>query len=86
MKSLLVNILGLQTDSDYDTDTASGSKQYRRYYLISLIVSGICENLRNVKRHRLILQEEIKRTLTKLMFATDGRTMPTTLRRKQGDD
>ena len=44
-------------------------------YPVPRIANGICENLRNVRKHRLLMQEEITQVLGRLLFATD-RSLP----------
>jgi len=44
-------------------------------YPVTRIANGLCENLRNVRKHRLLMQEEINQVLGRLLFATD-RSLP----------
>jgi len=68
--------MGLQNEFACETSTASELKPYRRVHPIPRITNGLSENLKNVQKHRLLMQEEIKNVLKKLMFATDSKTMP----------
>ena len=53
-------------------------------YPVPRIANGICENLRNVRKHRLLMQEEINQVLGRLLFTTD-RSLPalTGIRKEQ---
>jgi hypothetical protein len=81
-----IELMGLQNDSASATGTASELTQCLRGYPVSRIARGLRENLKNVQKHRLLMQEEINDALRKLMFTSDSNTMPAHVIRIRKDE
>jgi len=70
--------MGIQDKSSHDTAAGSKMKLYQSVYPVSRIANGLSENLKNVQKHRLLMQEEINHVLGRLMFGTNVRAVPAT--------
>ncbi len=68
--------MGIQDKSSHDTAAGSKMKLYQSVYPVSRIANGLCENIRNIRKHRLLMQEEINHVLGRLMFGTNVRALP----------
>jgi hypothetical protein len=71
-----VACLGLQDTGACYTATVPQTPPRPEVHPVSQIARGLCENLRNVQKHRLLMQEEIKNVLKNLMFGADSKAMP----------
>jgi len=72
--------IGLQYKAPYLV-TGNEMMPYSGAYAVSRIANGLSENLRNVQKHRLLIQQEINDLLEKLMFSMEGRSVAANLTR-----
>jgi hypothetical protein len=54
-------------------------KRYLRIHPVSRIANGLSDNLKNIQKHRSLIQEEINDILGRLMFFTEGRSVAVSL-------
>jgi hypothetical protein len=60
----------------YPWASATGPEIRQQANAVSDIVSGLCESLKNVQKHRLLMHEEIKNILNNHMVTVDRTTIP----------